>query len=227
MKILCLKHIAFEGPGAFAIWAHTRGHELDVVPVYTNPHLPPPNSYDALLLMGGPMNVYEDDKYPWLANEKATIRGAIAANKYVIGVCLGAQLIAHTLGSKITRAQHKEIGWHSIQPSVDYNGKSILPNPIKAFHWHGDTFSLPKAAKNLASSEACPQQIFLHRKRVLGLQCHLEMTQEGIALLTAACSNELTKAAYIQTAEEMLAEPQDTFSLMHQQLFTLLDMLIN
>jgi GMP synthase-like glutamine amidotransferase len=226
MKILCLKHIAFEGPGTFALWAQARGHELEIVAVYQNKPLPSPETFDALLVMGGPMNVYQDDIYPWLTKEKSYIRSAIAAGKHVIGVCLGAQLIAHALGASVSQGANKEIGWFPIQPSSDCPASVPLPDELRVLHWHGDSFEIPSGAQAIAASEACANQGFLYRDRVLALQCHLEMTPQSLALLIAACSNELVDAPYIQNSDTMLAEPDATYERMQTVLFELLDVLV-
>jgi len=226
MKLLCLKHIAFEGPGAIALWAQSRGHELVIESVFQNNPLPSPETFDALVVMGGPMNIYEDAIYPWLTKEKAYIRSAIAADKYVIGVCLGAQLIAHALGGKVTTGEHKEIGWFPIKLSADCPATLPLPDELRVLHWHGDTFEIPQGAHAIAQSEACANQGFLYRDRVLALQCHLEMTPQSLALLIAACSNELADAPYIQDAATMQAEPEATYEHMQGVLFEMLDALV-
>lgn len=226
MKILCLKNIVFEGPGTFALWAQARGHELEIAAVYQNKPLPSPETFDALLVMGGPMNIYEDTIYPWLAKEKGYIRGAIAAGKHVIGVCLGAQLIAHVLGATVSQGVHQEIGWFPIHRNDDCPASLPLPDDLHVLHWHGDAFNVPKGAHAIAFSEACANQGFIYRDRVLALQCHLEMTPQSLALLIAACSNELIDAPYIQSADTMLAEPEATYERMHLVLFELLDALV-
>ena len=154
MKILCLKHIAFEGPGTIALWAQQRGHELHIESVDQNKSLPALTTFDVLLIMGGPMNVYQDAQYPWLETEKNYIRAAIDSGKYVIGICLGAQLIAHTLGAAITQGAHKEIGWFPIQPSADCPTAMQLPDELRVLHWPGDTFALPNGAHPIAASAA-------------------------------------------------------------------------
>jgi GMP synthase-like glutamine amidotransferase len=176
--------------------------------------------------MGGPMNVYQDAQYPWLETEKNYIRAAIDSGKYVIGICLGAQLIAHTLGAAISQGAHKEIGWFPIQPSADCPTAMQLPDELRVLHWHGDTFALPNGAHPIAASAACANQGFLYQERVLALQCHLEMTPQSLALLIAACSDELTAAPYIQAAKTMLAEPEATYEAMQTVLFQMLDALV-
>ena len=226
MKILCLKHIAFEGPAAFALWAQQRGHELEIVEIYKNPPLPAPHTFDMLLVMGGPMNIYEDESYPWLTKEKSYIRSAIAAGKYVIGICLGAQLIAHVLGAQVTAGPNKEIGWFPLQKSSTCPTTLPLPDELRVLHWHGDTFAIPQGAHPIAHSDACTNQGFLYRDRVLALQCHLEVTPQTLALLITACSNELVHAPYIQSAETMNAEPASSYERMQTVLFEMLDALV-
>lgn len=227
MKILCLKHIAFEGPGTFALWAQTRGHDLEVVSVYHNQPLPATETFDVLLVMGGPMNIHEHSIYPWLAKEKSYIGDAIVAGKHVIGVCLGAQLIADALGATVRPGTNKEIGWFPIRPSEHCPNSLPLPDELRVLHWHGDTFEIPKGAQLIAFSHACKHQGFLYRERVLALQYHLEMTPQCLALLIAACRNELVNAPYIQDADRMLAEPESTYEHMRIVLFAMLDTLLD
>ncbi len=219
MKILCLKHVPFEGPGAIALWAQQRGHSLAIHSVFDSEPLPLAESFDLLLVMGGPMNIYEYEAYPWLVGEKQFIRAAIDAGKRVVGICLGAQLIADTLGGKVTAGPQKEIGWFPIEL------EQPAPQSLRVCHWHGDTFALPEGAVHIARSEVCENQGFIYDERVLGLQCHLETTRESLALLIAACSDELVDGPTIQDAETMLAEPPETYEAMYTVLFELLDRL--
>ena len=226
MKILCLKHIAFEGPGTFALWAQSRGHDLEVVSVYQNQTLPGAETFDALLVMGGPMNIDEHAIYPWLAKVKCHIRDAIIAGKHVIGVCLGAQLIADALGASVSKSADKEIGWFPIHPSENCPDLLPLPDKLSVLHWHGDTFEIPEGAQPIAFSDACENQGFLYRDRVLGLQYHMEMTPQSLELLIAAGRNELVNAPYIQDADRILAEPDSTYEHMRTVLFAMLDALV-
>jgi len=223
MHIICLKHVTFEGPGAIAHWAGSRGHRLSTVGLHAGESIPSPEGCDMLVIMGGPMNIYEENKYPWLAQEKAAIRTAIDAGKVVLGICLGAQLIADALGSKVAMGPEIEIGWFPIQRSADCPKILPLPEPLRVFHWHGDNCELPDGAVCIASSEVCPNQAFVYQEHVLGLQCHLETTREGINALIEACHLEICDGAYIQSAETMRAEPDATFDNMHKVLFKLLD----
>ncbi|MGJ8640251.1 MAG: type 1 glutamine amidotransferase [Opitutaceae bacterium] len=223
MKLLCIKHIGFEGPGAIAQWAHKCGHQLDIVLINEEHPLPPLENYDAFVFMGGPMNVYEDEQYPWLAKEKAYIRSLIESEKHVLGICLGAQLIACAMGAKVSSGADKEIGWFPIDRADECPAALPLPESLTVYHWHGDAFSIPTGAQRIAESEGCPTQGFSYRGKVLALQCHLEMTPESLALLAAACADELVDGPYIQSADRMQSEPAATFEKMHGALFNLLD----
>ena len=148
--------------------------------------------------MGGPMGVYDESVYPWLAEEKAFIKQIIAQNKPVLGICLGAQLIAEVLGAHVRKNDQREIGFFPLTG----DGK-IFPAEFMAFHWHGDTFGIPDGAVHLASSAACKNQAFIYRDKVLALQFHLETTDESLLSLYEHCQNEITGGPFIQTLEKM------------------------
>jgi GMP synthase-like glutamine amidotransferase len=158
--------------------------------------------------MGGPMSVSDEGCYPWLADEKAFIAQAIESGKKVLGICLGAQLIAESLGARVYANPQKEIGWFTIQRHPSSRSaplSAFLPDETMVLHWHGDTFDLPSQAQPLARSRACQNQGFVYRDRILALQFHLEVTPSGLAALIENCSDELQPAAHVQTAEYMLA----------------------
>jgi len=223
MEIICFKHVPFEGPAAIADWARACGHNLKCLEVYAGETLPTTDCFDMLLVMGGPMNIYEEAAYPWLIDEKKAIRAAIDAGKPVVGICLGAQLIADVLGGPVRRGEEVEIGWLNIRRSAECPEELALPDWLRVYHWHGDTFTLPPRATLLASSEGCVNQGFLFDRRVLGLQCHLETTRESMNALIEACKDEIGEGPLIQSAESMQAEPESTFTAMQAILFKLLD----
>ena len=223
MRILCLQHVSFEGPAALVDWAQTRGHALRSHRLYEDGALPSIEDFDCLFIMGGPMNIYEEAEYPWLAKEKALIREAIAGGKYLIGVCLGGQLIAEALGAAVNKAAQPEIGWHSIQSVADCPAWCKLPMDLTVMHWHRDQFEIPKGAKRIAASEGCENQGFIYAKRVLAWQCHLEASPESLAALVDACGDELTEGSANMSRERLLAEPITTYKRMQQALFGLLD----
>lgn len=212
MKIHYVQHVPFENPGRILSWAAQKGHRVSCTRVYANEALPEIAAFDWLVVMGGPMNIYEESLYPWLAAEKAFIRRAIDGKKVVLGLCLGGQLIADVIGGKVTGNRVKEIGWHTITLTAAAKSSplfSYLPASPVVFQWHGDTFGdLPESATLLARSEACDHQAFVYKKRVFGFQYHLENTAEIIAGLVANCGDELVPSAYVQTAEEILGHPE-------------------
>jgi len=228
MRIHCLQHVPFEGPAGIADWAASRGHSLTTTRLFRETALPNQGAYDWLVVMGGPMGIYDEDEHPWLSAEKGFLRGAIDAGKTILGVCLGAQLIADALGAGVVRNAHREIGWFPIDLTEAGAGSSafgFLPQRFEVFHWHGDTFELPSDAVHLAFSEGCRNQAFLYDKRVLGLQFHLESTPQGVRDIVANCADEIVTGRYIQSAERMLAAGEEDFRRINQALFGILDRL--
>lgn len=173
------------------------------------------------------MNIYEEEKFPWLAAEKRFIQSAIEGGKVVLGICLGAQLIADVLGGPVGRNAHKEIGWFPVR-KTEAAARSrvcdLLPAELEAFHWHGDTFALPPGAVHVARSAACENQAFIYDERVIGLQFHLETTPESARLLAQHCADELVTGPFIQTAGAMLADPR-RFARINEAMWKLLDRL--
>jgi GMP synthase-like glutamine amidotransferase len=211
MRIHYLQHVPFEDAANIAVWARGRGYPITRTLLYENEPLPPLDSFDLLAIMGGPMNVYENDAYPWLVGEKRFIRDAIDGGRRVLGICLGAQLVADVLGGRVTGNAEKEIGWFEVTLTDDARQDSLLagfPPRFVPFHWHGDTFSIPPGAVRLARSEACENQAFQYGDRVLGLQFHLEYSADSFEQMQANCGEELVEGRYIQKADEMLAAPE-------------------
>ena len=224
MRIHSLQHVPFEGLGSIADWAKAHNAPLRTSQLFSDAPLPKLEAFDWLVVMGGPMNIYEEERYPWLRGEKALIKEAIAAGKVVLGVCLGAQLIADCLGAKVTRNPHREIGWFPLT-TVHPAWASTLPAQVLVMHWHGDTFALPAGALHLAASEACPNQGFIFQGRVVGLQFHLETTPESLMGLIEHGQDDLSPAGpYIQTREEMLSDPE-RFPVINRMMAALLDRL--
>lgn len=225
MKLHCLAHVPFEDAANIGLWAQDRGHTLAYTRFFRGDPLPAVDSFDMLAIMGGLMNIYEHNAYPWLVTEKAFIKQAIDAGKKVIGICLGAQLIADCLGGEITRNPQKEIGWHRIDLTETGQKTSLfsgLPRRMDVFQWHGDTFSIPPEAIHLASNPVCANQAFLYRNHVLGLQFHLEYSRESIEKMLTHCADELVEAPYINDPEAIRAGcdkiPQTT-----EWLYTIMD----
>jgi GMP synthase (glutamine-hydrolysing) len=204
MRLYSFQHVPFEDPAYITEWAQNKGISLQKIALYENEPLPSPYDCDALIIMGGPMGANDEQIHPWLKNEKQFIEEAIKTNRIIIGICLGAQIIASVLGSRVFRNTHKEIGWFPVNKTSEANqspiGK-ILPERFMAFHWHGDIFDIPSGAVHLFKSEACRNQGFVFENRIVGLQFHLESTQPSIEALIENCGNEFIQAPFIQNAD--------------------------
>lgn len=227
-RIHCFQHVSFEGLGNIEPLLSDRGCQLSTTRWYAGDEAPDSDSYDLLIVMGGPMGIYDYREFPWLAREKEAIKAAIADNKKVLGICLGAQLIADVLGAKVSKNPCREIGWfpvHCNSARQDTALANVFPDSFEALHWHGDTFALPKDAIALGASEACEQQGFIFDNRVVGLQFHLELNVDGVATLSDACRDELDGSAFVQTEEEMLAA-HDNFNAANGILIKLVDALL-
>lgn len=208
MRMHWLAHVPFEGLGAVEPWARSRGHALTCTRLYLGEALPAPGDFDMLVVMGGPMGVGDVATYPWLADEMALIRAAAQAGRGVLGICLGAQLIAGAHGATVRRNAQPEIGWFEVErvpgAASDPFG-AMLPERLLTFHWHADTFDLPGGAVWLARSAACAHQAFALGPRTLGVQFHPEMTPEGLEDLLAALPGPLPAGPFVQPAPAMRA----------------------
>lgn len=221
MKISVFQHVPFEGPASLQDWAAMRGHELSFCNLFHGDSLPELSEYGMLLVLGGPMGVHDEADYPWLAEEKAYIRRAIDAGKPMLGICLGAQLIADVLGAEVKRHDQREIGWFPIEHFGNHPLAHHFDNLV-AFHWHGDTFDIPAGAHHIARSECCENQAFIYRDRVLGLQFHLEFTPETVRRLVEHCCDEIDGGPYTQRPDDMLTLPA-RFAKANMALYNLLD----
>jgi len=206
MRIHSLQHVPFEDIGSLRHDLESQDHSLSTTHWYQGDAAPALNSFDVLIVMGGPMGVYDDALYPWLAAEKVLIADAIAAGKKIIGICLGAQLIACVLGAKVSRNPHREIGWFPLQVSSasSHPIAKILAGCDEVFHWHGDTFALPMGAELIASSQACAHQAYVIDNQIYGFQFHLETTEASARALIQHCGEDLDNSVYVQNAEEIL-----------------------
>ncbi len=227
LRIHYFQHVHFEGLGCIEDWINEKEHVLTSTKFYQNDKLPILEEIDWLIIMGGPMGVYDESKYDWLKAEKKFIDRAIKADKVVIGICLGSQLIAEVLGSKVHPNGDKEIGWFPIRVTeVGEESKfsSFLPPTFKVFHWHGDTYDLPRGAKCLLESAGCKNQAFLYSDRVLALQFHFEVTAETIKEMVFHGQEELVVDKYVQSAEVILAT-DEFIETNNRMIFKILDKL--
>jgi GMP synthase-like glutamine amidotransferase len=206
MRAHYLQHVPFEGLGSIEPWLNENGYEITNTRLFESTRLPDLDEFELLVVMGGPMSANDESGYSWLVHEKNFIRSAIEAGKSVLGVCLGAQLIASALGARVYPNRHKEIGWFAVQ-GIPLSDDSMFrfPPSLEVFHWHGETFDLPPRAVRLATNAGCENQAFQIGKSVIGLQFHLEATPHSAEEIISNCRGDLIASQYVQTEEELLA----------------------
>lgn len=227
MRVHYLQHVPFEGLGSIQSWLESRSARVSVTRLFEEVRFPNPSAMDCLIVMGGPMSANDESLYPWLAPEKRFIAEAIASSKGVLGICLGAQLIASSLGAKVFANPEREIGWFPIQPPPGAS-RSAFSSPFQVpqevFHWHGETFELPPGATQLARSDACEHQAFSIGDRVLGLQFHLETTAASARALIQNCPGDLAPGRWVQSKSQML-EKGASFRRINRVMGSVLDRL--
>lgn len=209
MRLHWIQHVPFEGLGHIETWAIKKGYVITQSKMYENEALPDTCGIDLLVVMGGPMGVYDADVYPWLEGEKKFIGKAIKDGVKVVGICLGAQLIADVMGARVSRNHEKEIGWFSVSSEKGYDGlfSGVFDEKTEVFHWHGDTFEIPKGCRLICSSNACVNQAFEYEKQVLGLQFHLETTRSSALDLIENCRDEiLAGGKFIQSEHDIMSD---------------------
>lgn len=213
MRTHFFQHVPFEGPGSIEPWLRAAGHQITRTPFYSDETtLPDIPDIDLLIVMGGPMSVNDEQQFPWLVTEKAFIRRTIDAGKPVLGICLGAQLIASAMGARVYPNPTREIGWFPVQGCTAPGPNNFsFPSSVDVFHWHGETFDLPPGATHLASSDACQLQAFQLGASVIGLQFHLETTPASAREIVAHCSAELTPGDHVQNAATILSATQEHY----------------
>jgi len=207
MRYHVLQHVSFETPGLLADEILRRGHPLRTTALYNREPLPDLAEFDALIVMGGPMSIHDEAEFAWLVAEKELIGAAITAGKKVLGICLGAQLIAAVSGARVYRNPVKEIGFWPVKWADPAFAEASAGEQL-VFHWHGETFDLPDGATLLASTEACANQAFSLGDRVLGIQFHPEVTGDIIRAMVEHEGWELAEAGsgpYVQGADQILS----------------------
>ncbi len=230
MKIHYLQHVHFEDPANIFKWAKEKGHEIKGSRLFLKEPLPAVEDFDLLVVMGGPMGIYDEKDFPFLKEEKKFLEKVIKENKKVLGICLGAQLIADVLGAKVYKNQYKEIGWFPVYKTKEAEGSKIFkdfPDSFTAFHWHGDTFDIPSGSKHIFYSEGCKNQAFEYNNgKVIGLQFHFETTPESAKALIENSIEELKeKGKYIQSSDEILSK-KENFSQIEKLLYKMMDKLV-
>lgn len=224
LRVHYLQHVQFEAPANIAAWCKARSHALNGTNLFLGESFPDGADFDWLVIMGGPMSVYDEHEFPWLSFEKRFIERSLADGKRILGVCLGAQLLADVLGARVSRSRYPEVGWFPVRRTAVSSNSAIfsqLPSRFIAFHWHGEAFDLPAGAAHLAESEACPGQAFEYQT-ALAMQFHLEATPSSVGELIRNCPHETGSGPYVQSAEQMLAASR-AFRSARSLLFGMLD----
>jgi GMP synthase (glutamine-hydrolysing) len=188
---IAIRHLAFEDAGLIEGLLAARGIQLS----YVDAGIAPFDAHalletDLLVVLGGPIGVYETEAYPFLTGEIDILRRRLAAQKPILGICLGAQLIATALGARVAPGPAKEIGYAPIELTAEGKQSVLAPFAnVDVLHWHGDNLDLPPGATRLASTKACPNQAFAIGSRVLGLQFHIETEPRSLErwLIGHAC----------------------------------------
>ena len=227
MRALVLQHIAVEGPGRLASFLQQHGWELVTTALYAGERLPAePQDYQAIIIMGGPMGVYDEADYAFLPAEQTFLQRALAQNVPMLGICLGSQLLAKALGARVYRNPCKEIGWYTVDLTPEGRTDPLfqrVSSPVPVFQWHGDAFELPAGAVALASSPQCTHQAFRYGERVYGLLFHLELVPAMIHSWLATFQEELASVqAYIDPQRIVADMPRylEPYQQVSTQIFT-------
>jgi GMP synthase-like glutamine amidotransferase len=228
MRAHYLQHVPFEGLGSIHSWLAATGYGITATRFYRSADLPDSDTIDLLVVMGGPMSVNDESDFPWLVPEKHFIRDVIQSGKAVLGICLGAQLIASAMGANVYKNRTKEIGWFPVYGIGSADSSYYhFPRSMDVFHWHGETFDLPPGAVRLARSEGCENQAFQIGKSVMGLQFHLETTPASAREIVQNCRNELLRSKYVQTESEILSVAPEKYQAINRLMDNVLSFLKN
>ncbi len=224
-----IQHVAFENPGYILSWARKNEHDCTFSILTERDPVPVSSDFDLLVVMGGPMSANDDGTLKWMKAEKQLISRCFDEQKPMIGICLGSQIMASVLGSKVYRGREKEIGWFPIRAAADIQQSDFLPHlPSEqmVFHWHGETFDLPSGARLLASTDNCPNQAFEYGGHALGLQFHMEVTPQNVDAMWEVCGEEISEGPF-QQVKPALDGKLSYYHSSHNILERALDNLLN
>lgn len=219
MESYILQHVDFEGPGKIYDILKARGHNIHIIRLYNGDKLPDIANVDFAVLLGGPMSVLDEEHYPYFVEEKEFCRKLTYLGRPMLGICLGAQMIANAHGAAIRKAPEKEIGWYPVT-RLD-SGMTL-----NVFHWHGETFDIPKGAVHLVSSTACENQAF-RLGNSYGLQYHLETTQESMESIIENCGADLAEVGmFIQDVRDIRAKGAKSMHMANKVLEQVIDQIL-
>ena len=224
-RVLVLQHVESEGLGIIEKALRQKGIGVDFIKIFRDERIPGnANVCDGLIVLGGPMGVYEEDIYPFIKDEITLIKNAIRDDAPILGICLGAQMLAKAAGADVYKGKKKEIGWYKIKLSDEGNRDSLfigLPDEFTVFQWHGDTFDLGTDLKSvpskcLAFSELFPNQIIKVGKNAYGLQFHLEVTEDMIKNWIDVNDRELVAVKSYINPKNILKETANHIETIHR-----------
>ncbi len=217
-KALVIQHAATEGPGTIAPALRRFGLETHYVRIFKDERVPREvEGYHALIVLGGPMGVYEEAKYPFITDELNLVEKTLKAGLPFLGICLGAQVLAAAAGARVYRGRKKEIGWYPVRLTTEGQGDKLflgLPEELNVFHWHGDTFDVPPGASNLASSELYTNQLLRVGKNAYGIQFHLEVTGVMISEWIEVSGKEIK--TFKMDPERIIKESSDNINPLYR-----------
>ncbi len=218
-EIIVLQHVEAEGPGLIGTVAEAEGFCLQTIRLFRGEKLPrDTRRWSAIVVMGGPMGVYDEAEFPFIADELRLLKSAFSLKIPVLGVCLGAQLMARAAGAKVISGEKKEIGFYEIRLTPFGQSDALLlglPEAFTVFQWHGDTFNIPQNASNLASSGLFKHQLLKVGANSYGLQFHIEVTETMIADFLSAGSAELAGVPYIKDPGIIMREARELLPAIH------------
>lgn len=217
-QVQVLQHVPFEGSGSIAAWLAAQRADVGLTRLFAGDQLPRADRIGALIALGGPMSVNDEDSLPWLRPEKQLVRDTVTRGIPVLGVCLGAQLIASALDAPVYPGDASEIGWFPVDGVPNVAPRFQFPPESLVFHWHGETFDLPAGAVRLAGSAACENQAFQVGRNAIALQFHLETTPANVEALVEHCGNELVPGPYVQSERDLLATPPERYAAVNRRM---------
>lgn len=211
-RVLVLQHSVRDDLGSAAPWFEAHGTAVDVVHHWRGEPLPAPATVEALVVLGGGVGVYDAPRIDWLAAEIRLLEAVLARGRPVLGLCLGAQMLAAVHGARVFAMPERERGWWPVQPLDPEAGARLgLHGPTALFHWHGDQAELPRGARHLAASQACAPQAFALGERVLALQFHAEVTPHKAEDFVRRTHAQSPEGRWIEPAASILAAPADRY----------------
>lgn len=211
--ILFIKHIDIEGPGTIGDFLEDNRIPFTIVDFSNKDKLPElKKTFQMVVSLGGPMNVYEEEKYPFLAEENILLKEVVRRDMPFLGVCLGSQLIVKAMGGAVSKNPQKEIGFYKVTINEDGLKDDLFKHfsgEITVYQWHGDTFSIPEGGKRLVSSELCENQTVKYGRNIYGIQFHIEVTRNMIAEWADAYNDELESLKGVVSDKQKMLEDYD------------------